>query len=174
MPGTLLFTLVFLSASIILLIEPERVSAQPPFTSRNPARTGQRSARAKSAGAIALAPTDPTLLSMASLEFHGALLRGNRERLSVLLAPDFAGTMPDESVWNRSRLLATTPDSRQYYKTIALPPNVTCNIATVTNTISLINKAVGPPEVLLELEFHDTWRKQGKKWLLVATVIAKR
>lgn len=40
---------------------------------------------------IARAPTDSATLPMSSMEFHGALLRGNKEQLAVLIADDFKG-----------------------------------------------------------------------------------
>jgi hypothetical protein len=123
---------------------------------------------------VAPPPSDNNSLSMSSMEFHGALLRGNKEQMAALLADDFKGTMEDGSVVNKTQLLANAKDTGKFYSANVPPPTVKGNSATTAGTITMMSsdpaagQSGGAP-----LHFTDTWRKTGDKWLLVATVITK-
>lgn len=123
---------------------------------------------------VSTAPMDASSLSMSSMEFHGALLRGNKEQLTALMADDFKGTLEDGSVQNKTQIVANAKDTGQMYSANVPPAVVKGNTATTTGTITMMaadpagGKSAGPG-----LKFTDTWRKSGDKWLLIATTITK-
>lgn len=122
---------------------------------------------------VAPAPSDSSALSMSSMEFHGAVLKGNKEQLTALLADDFKGTMDDGSVQTKAQLLANAKDSGQFYSANVKPVQVNGNSATTMGTITLMGTDPTQGQTGAALNFTDTWRKTGDKWLVVSTKITK-
>jgi hypothetical protein len=124
---------------------------------------------------IAQAPADSSGLSFSSMDFHGALLRGSKDQLTVLVADDFKGTMLDGSVQNKTQLLAGLKPSDQMFSANVQPPKVTGNSATILGTISMMGAGADPKNSKPgpEIKFTDTWQKRGNKWLITGTTITK-
>ncbi|MEO6392263.1 MAG: nuclear transport factor 2 family protein [Pyrinomonadaceae bacterium] len=118
-------------------------------------------------------PADSSGISFAAMDFHSALLHGNKDQLAVLIADEFKGTQADGSVQNKTQLLAGAKPSTMMFQANVNPPQVKGDSATVTGTITLMGddpKTAASGQVL---KFTDIWRKHGPKWLVVSTTISK-
>lgn len=82
--------------------------------------------------------------------------------------------MPDRSEVDRDQLLALVTDSGVFYQASAGPARVRGNTAITRGWIAPMSTGPRPPKESARLNFRDTWKKRGEKWLLVATVIRKR
>lgn len=120
---------------------------------------------------IAPAPTDSSTLSMSSMEVHGALMRGNKAQLAVLIANNFRATMPNGVTLDRAQFLEAVVDTKLFYHASVAPARVNGNTATTKGWIAPMN---GNRQERVRIRFTDTWEKQGEMWLLVATTIRKQ
>jgi hypothetical protein len=125
------------------------------------------------ANTISPAPTQEGGLSMATMDFHGALLRGNKDQLTALMADDYKGTMLDGSVQNKAQALAALKQSDQMYSATVQPPQVKGNAATMSGTLTLMSGDPANSKPGEVLKFTDTWQKHGDKWLITSTKITK-
>ena len=151
---------------------PPNVNSAPggPIAQQDP-RTGKPGL--DQAPQIAQPPADSSALSFSSMDFHGALLRGNKEQLAVLIADDFKGTMLGGAVQNKTQLLAGVKPSDQMFSANVQPAKVTGNSATLSGTITMMGSDPKNSKQGEVVKFTDTWQKRGNKWLITATSITK-
>lgn len=118
-------------------------------------------------------PAESSGISFAAMDFHSALLHGNKEQLAILMADEFKGTMLDGSVQNKTQLLAAAKPSTEMFQANVSPPQVKGDSVTVSGTITMMGDDPKTAKSGQVLKFTDIWRKHGGKFLLVSTTITK-